>query len=110
MSTEGCPHGEPHPAACMDCVEGPPADPAPVAEQVLKAHPWVKARFDDGRCARRYQHRIYRGDRIGYVEGLGWCCDECAEPVEFDAEARRVWAAERVRREPQSNEEKRADG
>jgi hypothetical protein len=30
------------------------------------------------RCGRRRYHRICPGDTIGFVPGLGWCCEWCA--------------------------------
>lgn len=72
-----CTHGMPSPASCVDCMQdGPVSAPAPAPEQLLRAVRWLDARYD-GQCARRPGHEIEPGDRIGYVEGVGWCCDGC---------------------------------
>ena len=73
-----CPHGESHPAACLDCVaDPPPADQIDRPNQKLKAARWVSAGWD-GRCARNPGHLIEAGDQIGMLEGIGWSCRECA--------------------------------
>lgn len=73
-----CTHGFPSPASCVDCMEDGPVGPARLApEQVLTAERWMDARYE-GRCARRPGHVIELGDRIGYVEGVGWVCEGCA--------------------------------
>lgn len=69
-----CPHGMPTPASCVDCM-----DEGPVVEmhrEKLKAEHWIVARFDsqcaEGGCP------VAEGDRVGIVEGVGWCCEKCA--------------------------------
>lgn len=72
-----CPHGEPDPSCCIDCIEGPPA-PKSIARKRLKAEHQQEAVYP-GHCAQSYAHAIAPGDTIRYVEGTGWCCVECAE-------------------------------
>lgn len=67
-----CPHGEPHPSACIECIEGPPAP--------VKAKRWPStyeqtATFDSQCpiCGKA----ITEGMTIRYVVELGWvgtCC------------------------------------
>ena len=47
--------------------------------ETLVANQWTTARFDT-RCARVRGHEIERGDRIGHVDDVGWCCEQCARP------------------------------
>lgn len=76
-TTTGCPHGMTTPAACWDCMQdGPVAVPPPGPEQLLQADHWIQARHE-GRCARRGCD-IAEGQAIGIVDGVGWCCRECA--------------------------------
>lgn len=78
MTTIGCGHGMPSPASCTLCMEdGPVADPSPGPTQQLHAAQWTTARHP-GHCARRYRHTVDPGDPIGHVDGVGWCCEECA--------------------------------
>lgn len=73
-----CPHGMIKAASCPICMyEGPVMPPTPDDTQVLKAERVMVALFD-GRCARRRTHEILKGQTIGYVTDLGWCCHECA--------------------------------
>lgn len=74
-----CAHGMPSPASCVECMDaGPVAAPRPAPEQKLRADgQWIVARYD-ARCARKREHRIDVGDRIGHVPDVGWCCEECA--------------------------------
>jgi hypothetical protein len=68
----------PSKASCVECMmDGPVAPARPADTQLLEATHWIAARFD-GRCARRMSHEIEVGDRIGYVDEVGWCCEECA--------------------------------
>jgi hypothetical protein len=39
--------------------------------------PLLSTAAEDGRCARRRVHRIHRGDPVGLVPGIGWCCVAC---------------------------------
>lgn len=64
------------PTCCMDCLEGEPPDPGPMPEQRLQPEIYIRARVDSP-CARNSGHLIERGDRIGLVADLGWCCPEC---------------------------------
>ena len=52
-----CPHGEPDPSCCIDCLEGPPAKVAP------NLLPSTRERSADyhGRCARQSHHMIEPG-------------------------------------------------
>lgn len=70
-----CTHGMPSPAACVDCMDEGPI--VPLAKPRLQAARRMEARFP-GRCAADDRHRIDSGDRIGYVELVGWCCASCA--------------------------------
>lgn len=78
MLISPCSHGMPTPMSCVECMQdGPVAQPSPGPTERLLAIRWATAKFDQ-RCARRYSHDIRPGDQIGYVDELGWCCDECA--------------------------------
>lgn len=68
-----CPHGEPDPSCCIDCLEGPPAKVAPNLLPSTREYHAIH----HGHCARRPEHAIEPGDRI-YLTDLGWCCESCA--------------------------------
>lgn len=81
MITE-CTHGMPSPASCVECIaDGPVLPPRPSSTELLLAVQWSTARFPT-RCARVRAHEIDPGDRIGLVDGLGWCCDQCVRPAQ----------------------------
>lgn len=70
-----CPHGEPHPSACIDCLEGPPAKVTP---NTLPSTREREAQWS-GRCAKTYTHLFDAGDTIRET-AIGWCCTACAQP------------------------------
>lgn len=73
-----CAHGLPDPACCVECMAYGPVAVLSVGDaQLLPAERWTTARFW-ARCQRRHSHEIRPGDRIGLVDGVGWCCDGCA--------------------------------
>lgn len=82
-----CTHGEVHPSACADCLEGEPED-----VPKLSASKTVAARFP-GSCAREPEHELEVGQQIHYVPALGWCCGRCARPVQVTEGQARVWQA-----------------
>lgn len=77
LSTSDCPHGMPSKASCVECMyDGPVGASTPRQTEKLTAVRWMAARYE-GKCARNW-HDVETGDRIGYVEGVGWCCSDCA--------------------------------
>lgn len=78
VSSPSCPHGYASPASCVDCMlDGPVAPARPDPAQRLVTSSWTTARFA-GRCARDAGHAVDPGDRIGYLDGIGWSCEDCA--------------------------------
>lgn len=82
-----CPHGEIHPSACVDCLEGEP----PELEK-WAATRTLQARYPSD-CARNPDHRICERDTIHYVAGEGWCCGRCARPARPATISGRTWRA-----------------
>lgn len=71
-----CPHGEPHPATCIDCIEGPP--PAKAIARTRLPSTYEQSALFPSQCAHNLGHAIETGDTIRFVDGTGWCCVECA--------------------------------
>lgn len=68
-----CPHGEPHPSVCVDCIEGPPP-----AKMKAVAVTEITAKFD-GQCS--CGNTITAGvTKIYKVGDGGWYCGLCAAP------------------------------
>jgi hypothetical protein len=68
----------PRSASCVDCMmgEGPPP-----SISTLKAVRFQLAHLEST-CARAMCNRtIERGEVIGLVENVGWCCSTCTKPA-----------------------------
>jgi ribosomal protein S26 len=72
-----CPHGEPDPSCCIDCLEGPPA-PKSIARTRLPSEREQAAIYRTS-CATDQAHYIDVGDIIRLTAD-GWSCVECAAP------------------------------
>lgn len=71
MTDNRCTHGSHH-SYCEECLAGPPPE-RPKLKPVKGPLIWAKY---DGQCANCGDH-FEEGSRIGVVEGVGWCDEDC---------------------------------
>lgn len=55
-----------------------PAELRPFADEPFASAVVTGKAREPMRCARMRNHRIGLGEWVGFVPGVGWCCDVCA--------------------------------